>query len=115
MSDAEPPIVQPWLRVEHGDRRAFLSPDDGAAICGVLSRKSEPAAQELATVLDSVVTELLASPLHAGTRSVSVTVEERACLLEAAGVLQQTPDDRFAKLRLELGPSEGPVGLRTST
>jgi hypothetical protein len=103
MSEVEPPIVEPWLQIEHGDRRAFLSPDDGAAICNVLRRMSEPAAQQLATVLDSAVTELLASPLHAGTRSVSVTVEERACLLEAADVLQHDPADRFAKLRVELG------------
>jgi hypothetical protein len=104
MSDLEPPIIQPWLRIEYEQRRAFLWPEEGSPVCEVLrARKDNPFAQQLVAVLDSAITTLAASPLHAGTRSVRVAADEVPLLLEAAKNLEQTPFDRYAKLQLEFG------------
>lgn len=102
VTDAEPPIAQPWLRLDcDGLPHAFLMPDEGATLRDYLRSKDEPAAQRLAGLIDSAVTTLLAAPLHAGTRTVRVTGEERDLVLEAARVLEQNPLDRFARLRHE--------------
>jgi hypothetical protein len=109
MSDPEPPIVQPWLRIDCEQRWGFLWPGEGAAVRDFLRTKNEPAAERLATLIDSAVTMLLAAPAHAGTRSVRIEPEERGFLLEAAEALQQSPVDRYAKLRLELTPPPSPA------
>lgn len=108
VSDPEPPIVQPWLRIECEERRAFLQPEQGAAVRDFLRTEDQPAAERLADLIDSTVTSLLAAPLHAGTRKVRITPEERGLLLEAAEALQESPVDRYAKLRLELAPPPPP-------
>jgi hypothetical protein len=101
-TESESPIVQPWVRIECDGAWAFLQPEEAAALCDVLRSSGNDEASRLASVLESTVTTLLASPLHAGTRSVGVTIAERPLLLEAAHVLQTAPDDRFARLRIEL-------------
>lgn len=78
-----------------------MGPNEGAAVRDFLRTKDEPAAERLATLIDSTVTSLLAAPLHAGTRSVRITPEERGLLLGAAEALQESPVDHYAKLRLE--------------
>jgi len=103
LSTDEPPVVQPWLRLEYEQRRAFLWPDEAAAVCDVLRSKDEPPAQRLSAVIASAVTTLQASPLHAGTRPVRVSEEELPFLLDAADLLEQNPFDRYAKLKLGLG------------
>ena len=52
--------------------------------------------------MDSTITALLASPLHAGTRRLKVTADERCALLEALEAVETSPLDRFAKLRREI-------------
>lgn len=98
----ESPIVQPWLRIECGDASGFLQPEEAAELRDQLRSTPDPAGQRLADVVDSAVTVLLASPLHAGTRRIRATDAERRVLLEALHVLQQSPLDRYAKLCREL-------------
>jgi hypothetical protein len=61
------------------------------------------AAHRLADVVDSALTTLLASPLHAGTRAVGVASDERPALLSALAELEASPLDDFAKCRQALG------------
>jgi hypothetical protein len=79
-----------------------LSPEEGAALRDALRSQAEPAAQRLAEVMDSTISAILASPLHAGTRRLKVTADERGALLEALEAVETSALDRFAKLRREV-------------
>jgi hypothetical protein len=98
----EPPIVQPWLQIECGESSGVLQAQEAAMLRDQLRSTSDPPGQRLAEVVDSAVTVLLASPLHAGTRRIRASEAERSVLLEALHVLQQSPLDRYAELRREL-------------
>jgi len=87
-----------WLRLESGGSHILLQPAEGGSLRDELRSMSSPAAGRLATQLDVAVTTLDAAPLHAGTRAVRIAADERASLLEAARVLERSPDDRFALL-----------------
>ena len=102
-TEIEPPIAQPWLRVECGGVIGSLLPEEGATLRDQLrSHPDDPAAVRLADVLDSAVTTLLASPLHAGTRRIRVAPDERAQLLEAVRILAVDPLGHFARFRRDL-------------
>jgi hypothetical protein len=87
-----------WLRLESGASHILLQPHEGGWLRDELRSMQSPAAGRLATQLDVAVTVLDAAPLHAGTRAVRIAPDERASLLEAARVLERSPDDRFALL-----------------
>jgi hypothetical protein len=102
-TDTEPPIVEPWLRVECGRVVGHLLPEEGASLRDELrSHPDDPAALRLADVLDSAVTALIASPLHAGTRGIHVALDERARFLEAVEILAVDPLGHFARFHRDL-------------
>jgi hypothetical protein len=87
-----------WLRLESGGSHFLLQPQEGGWLRDELRSMRSPAAGRLATQLDVAVTVLDAAPLHAGTRAVRIAADERASLLEAARLLERSPNDRFALL-----------------
>jgi hypothetical protein len=106
---AEPPIVQPWLRLECDSVIGYFFPEEGAALRDALASQSDPASRRLAEVIDSAVTVLLAAPGHAGTRRVRIASDERSALLEGLRLAEANPLDRFAKLRRELETPPAPA------
>ena len=99
---SEDPVPQEtseaWLRLEGGGSHILLQPHECGSLRDELRSMRSPAAGRLASQLEVAVTILDAAPLHAGTRSVRVAADERASLLEAARVLERSPNDRFALL-----------------
>lgn len=79
-----------------------MSPEEGAAVRDALRDRGDAASQRLAEVIESAVSLLLASPLHAGTRCVRVADDELPSLLEVLHVLEESFLDHYAKARLEL-------------
>jgi hypothetical protein len=107
VSSSDPTDVQPWLRLESGESIAFLQPDEATALRDELQASDDdPASARLAAQIAVAVTVLTASPLHAGTRAVRISKDERGVLLEAARRLEGMEGDRFAKLREAFKDSE---------
>jgi hypothetical protein len=102
-TDSDPAEAPAWLRVECGDIAGRLSPQEGTSLRDQLrSHPDDPAALRLAALVDSAVTALLSSPLHAGTQRVRVAPDERAQLLEAVRILAVDPLGHFARFRRDL-------------
>jgi hypothetical protein len=80
VTDEERP-VQPWLRIEFADRRGWVWPDEAARLRDGLHAVGGEVEERLATLLDAKATELLASPLYAGTVSLRIDPAERTALL----------------------------------
>lgn len=95
-------VVQPRLRLDFGRAHGFLSPEGAAALRDELRILGDPAAGRLAGQLDTTLTVLLASPLHAGTRGLRIASDEHAVVLEALEQLEADPSDEFAEARREL-------------
>jgi hypothetical protein len=87
-----------WLRLESGGSHFLFQPQEGGWLRDELRSMRSPAAGRLATQLDVAVTVLDAAPFHAGIRAVRIAADERASLLEAARLLERSPNDRFALL-----------------
>jgi len=111
MTDRESPVpddldqqihAPPLLQLELGRSMSLIEPGDAGILRDALLAMNSPAASRLAAQIDVVVTTLLASPLHAGTRSVRVASDEHRVLYEAALILEQQPSDGLAKLRGDL-------------
>ena len=102
-TESEPAVARAWLRVECGDVAGHLSPEEGTSLRDQLrSHPDDPAALRLAALVDSAVTALLSSPLHAGTQRVRVAPDERAQLVEAVQILAVDPLGHFARFRRDL-------------
>lgn len=99
-------VAEPLLRLELGRPTSLLQPGEAEMLRDELRAMESPAAARLATQIDVAVTTLLAAPLHAGTRSVRVALDERSALHEAALILERLPSDRFARLRSELATAD---------
>ncbi|HEY8838364.1 MAG TPA: hypothetical protein VIO16_11950 [Dehalococcoidia bacterium] len=106
LSNPEPPIVQPLLRLEFGRAIVFLQPQEAVMLRDELQAIDDPSAVRLAAQIDVAATMLLAAPLHAGVRAVRVADDERQVLLDASRKLEHVPGGSFAKLQYELSASE---------
>ena len=106
MSDPEPPVVEPLLRLEFGRGVVFLQPQEAVMLRDELRAIDDPSAVRLATQIDVAVTVLLAAPLHAGVRAVRVAVDERQVLLDVSRKLEYVPGGSFARLQDALSSGE---------
>jgi len=102
VSNSEPPVVQPLLRLEFGQRIALLQPQEAVMLRDELHAIDDPSAVRLAAQIDVAATMLLAAPLHAGVRAVRVADDERQVLLDVSRKLEYLPGGSFAKLQHEL-------------
>jgi len=106
LSNPEPPVVQPLLRLEFGRRIVFLQPQEAVLLRDELQATHDPSAVRLPAQIDVAATLLLAAPLHAGVRAVRVADDERQVLLDVSRKLEYVPGGSFAKLQYELSIGE---------
>ena len=106
LSNPEPPVVHPLLRLEFGQAIVFLQPQEAVMLRDELRAIDDPSAVRLATQIDVAATMLLAAPLHAGVRAVRVADDERQVLLDVSRKLEYVPGGSFAKLQYELSIGE---------
>ena len=106
LSNPEPPVVQPLLRLEFGRGIVLLQPQEAVLLRDELRAIDDPSAVRLATQIDVAATMLLAAPLHAGVRAVRVADDERQVLLDVSRKLEYLPGGGFAKLQYELSIGE---------
>ena len=86
MSNPEPPVVQPLLRLEVGRAIVLLQPQEAVMLRDELRAIDDPSAVRLATQIDVAATMLLAAPLHAGVRAVRVAIGTPLMWHSCAGI-----------------------------